>query len=494
MAAIGQTGTPAMFMGPQRPTGVSCPAHAAKVYTTFVWQRDAIAFADRCNRAAAGLPEEEPCAAETSMRPPGNPAADLACHAEPAVTGETQPGTGVGVFYRSSDAETQEPPGSRRLDEIVKVFCQERGGERGYHRQFVAASHAALWARCNALPPQDRHYYEVIKEGSPCHLYFDLEYATACNADVDGDALVEKLLCMVSQRLKQEWGFDMQPDWVVELDSSSATKFSRHLTIRIPGHAFPNNHAIGCLVSQLLASSEAMQLMVRKGGADEAAHTFTSFVDSAVYTKNRHFRIIWNSKGGKTATLVPTERFATAPGHGMSRQQLFLESLICNVPPTARLLHVDGSNTTLTGSRAAGTAHPLRTCLPVSPGRAGSSVKVVRLCDEGEQAPEGLSLQRVQAWAEAAKGFVEQMARQRAGGQPATARTIAHCGLAGTVAYSMIGPGSHYCENIGRCHQSNHVYYVVNFVEGAYAQKCHDPDCSSFRSAWMPLPAELRLT
>jgi hypothetical protein len=55
------------------------------------------------------------------------------------------------------------------------------------------------------------------------------------------------------------------------------------------------------------------------------------------------------------------------------------------------------------------------------------------------------------------------------------------------------GPGSHYCENKGRCHASNHVFFVVSLRDGQFAQKCYDPDCSHFRSAWMPLPQHLVL-
>ena len=55
------------------------------------------------------------------------------------------------------------------------------------------------------------------------------------------------------------------------------------------------------------------------------------------------------------------------------------------------------------------------------------------------------------------------------------------------------GPGSHYCENVGRCHASNHAYIVLSLCSGQYAQKCYDPDCAGFRSAWMPLPPDLVL-
>lgn len=49
---------------------------------------------------------------------------------------------------------------------------------------------------------------------------------------------------------------DLQPEWVYELDSSHAGKFSRHLILRIPGIAFVNNWAVGHLVSQILAEPE----------------------------------------------------------------------------------------------------------------------------------------------------------------------------------------------------------------------------------------------
>ncbi len=36
-----------------------------------------------------------------------------------------------------------------------------------------------------------------------------------------------------------------------ELDSSTPAKFSRHLTVRLPGYAFANNHAMGKFVGQV---------------------------------------------------------------------------------------------------------------------------------------------------------------------------------------------------------------------------------------------------
>jgi hypothetical protein len=208
--------------------------------------------------------------------------------------------------------------------------------------------------------------------------------------------------------------------WIMELDSSTAEKFSRHIIVRVPGRAFPNNLVMGHFVSNLTSSPEAraklyvaregrsnghpsaaaaaggsggncgnscrsrgehlqggMQMApmavagggggagssrvwigaaqgeaadggavttgsdrgsawpglppqpphpaaiaaaeyaAGRGGGGEAGNRNNSssgdlvcFVDSAVYTKNRHFRLIWSSKGGKKAVLEPTTRFA----------------------------------------------------------------------------------------------------------------------------------------------------------------------------------------
>ena len=44
------------------------------------------------------------------------------------------------------------------------------------------------------------------------------------------------------------------------------------------------------------------------------------------------------------------------------------------------------------------------------------------------------------------------------------------------------GPGGHFCENVGRNHRSNYIFFVINFSDGVFCQKCHDPECRDFRS------------
>ncbi len=49
------------------------------------------------------------------------------------------------------------------------VFSAERPGGA---RTFLAATPAEFWRRACDVPPQHRHFYEIIRQGWPCHLYF----------------------------------------------------------------------------------------------------------------------------------------------------------------------------------------------------------------------------------------------------------------------------------------------------------------------------------
>lgn len=39
-------------------------------------------------------------------------------------------------------------------------------------RKFLVTSYAELWSRYALMPPRCRHFYEIVRENKPCHLYF----------------------------------------------------------------------------------------------------------------------------------------------------------------------------------------------------------------------------------------------------------------------------------------------------------------------------------
>ena len=48
----------------------------------------------------------------------------------------------------------------------------ERGADG--KRSFIVSTYAAFWARYQGMLPQHRHYYEIIRQNWPCHLYFGM--------------------------------------------------------------------------------------------------------------------------------------------------------------------------------------------------------------------------------------------------------------------------------------------------------------------------------
>lgn len=62
---------------------------------------------------------------------------------------------------------------------------------------------------------------------------------------------------------RRHFGLGLDRRCVYELDSSTPAKFSRHLTVRLPGHAFANNHAMGKFVGQVSGIVGAREELAR---------------------------------------------------------------------------------------------------------------------------------------------------------------------------------------------------------------------------------------
>ncbi|GIL66172.1 hypothetical protein Vafri_19775, partial [Volvox africanus] len=380
--------------------------------------------------------------------------------------------------------------------------------------------------------------------------------------------------------------------------SEYVDKFSRHLVVRLPGVALAHNGVAGAIVAKLRPLLQAAGLFLFKAGEGPGGAT-ACIVDPAVYSRERHFRMIWCSKGGKAAVLRPTGRYimaphetqhqyqqhpAPAPGRGEpvaavaggtcwrqgalgarkvtamataaplatlppTSQQLFLASLICNVHPGARLLDVPGGFLDglppLRGGGVLGavsgpgsassyrqTGHLYEGNISHPVGGVYRTIKITWAAEpedlrdaaasppptiqhqqeqQGQAQRQGQQQQSVgrgglgggdgegggghhqtflQRLALGAVSFVELMATDRAGGAEAQVRSMAYCGEGASVTYGMIGPGSHFCDRIGRRHRSNHVFFLLDFLRGCYCQKCYDPECAGWRSEWNAMPPE----
>mmetsp|Transcript_14927 Transcript_14927/g.22456 ORF Transcript_14927/g.22456 Transcript_14927/m.22456 type:complete len:392 (-) Transcript_14927:849-2024(-) len=239
---------------------------------------------------------------------------------------------------------------SLSTSEDVKLFSFE--SSLSSKRKFLVTDFSEFVTRYDSLPTSNRHVYEVIREGFPCRLYFDLEFNRPANPEVDGIYLTRRWLEAVAWHIFELYGVCISPEHVVDLDSSTTTKFSRHIIILLPSHLkdsqcstnapllpsfgsqevlFSNNAEVGEFVHSVVGGKllcnpdisdndgDGVEVVPRKFGGMRvrpewkdmwlwtADHTSkVCFVDLGVYSRNRVFRLLLSRKFGKDTPLTVT--------------------------------------------------------------------------------------------------------------------------------------------------------------------------------------------
>ncbi|KAK8460374.1 hypothetical protein SEVIR_2G319800v4 [Setaria viridis] len=333
-------------------------------------------------------------------------------------------------------------------------------------RRFLVSTYDEFWRRYNDMDSKIRHHYEVIQEGSPCHIYFDLEFDTRLNKKRDADEMVDILVAVIFSALHDKYSIEAQEEWITELDSSTEEKFSRHLIIRIPNTAFKDNSHVGAFVSEVCSQIAAQRaanpnldkLYITKESSSTGP-VDQLFMDTAVYSRNRCFRLAFSSKSGKNSFLVPSRRFKCKE---MNDKDVFMESLICRLDDNCDKLLICKLDL-----ECKKTLHfDSEFSMPQIHGRSKNSISTYR-SDFPQESTYGKSP------FPALDGFIESIASF--GNVSGKIRSWYWFSQYGLMIYSMLR--SRYCENIGREHKSNHVMYIVDFQRAAYYQKCYDPDC-----------------
>lgn len=195
-------------------------------------------------------------------------------------------------------------------------------------RNFIVCHPERYWTLYESKDPNDRHSYEVIVEYQPCKLYFDIEYKKKLNENVDSETLIRKFKYYLLEHLKKTFGREVGDSDIIDLDSSTEDKFSRHLILDL---VFVDNYAVGNYVKVLaneMLQDEAFKVKL----SDD--YCYGVFIDQGVYTKNRNFRIYLSSKYGKHKVLKTTHSTDASP------KEVFLKSLVTNTKS-------DGNQTTV---------------------------------------------------------------------------------------------------------------------------------------------------
>ncbi|KAK5865838.1 hypothetical protein PBY51_020077 [Eleginops maclovinus] len=381
--------------------------------------------------------------------------------------------------------------------ETVHVFALEKEKTSLGQRIFLVTSYSELWHYYRTYPQSLMHCYEVIPEGAVCKLYFDLEFHKPSNQGTDGISMMSSLIQYVCDKLMEVYGIECSAKNILNLDSSTDDKFSRHLIFNLQNAVFKDNLHMGRFIHSILQSvlntpksslsvginseeknSDTGTPAVSEGTAAAAGETSGSpeakrrkqeekdlsflqvknkdgqpclFVDLGVYTKNRNFRLYKSSKVGKNAafTVADDNKFIQRPAKGISAEEsVFLASLVCNISFTGqRILTSDKSETKKSKTSGAD-------CQQESPTDPGSLSGYL-----SSPYPE-------------VDSFVLTVVKKD-----------------GLVVYDIAK--YRWCANVERFHKSNNIMIVVDLKDEAWYQKCHDTECRNFRSSSYPLPQEI---
>uniref|UniRef100_F6WJQ1 DNA-directed primase/polymerase protein n=1 Tax=Ornithorhynchus anatinus TaxID=9258 RepID=F6WJQ1_ORNAN len=385
--------------------------------------------------------------------------------------------------------------------EAVHVFALEDSVGDG-HRIYLVTTYSELWHYYKARKNKKflMHCYEVIPENTVCKLYFDLEFDKAANPGADGPKMVAQLIEHVSRALQESFGVPCSAEDVLNLDSSTDEKFSRHLIFQLRDVAFKDNVHVGRFVRAALRpapppleeqpragtpagpapSSSAGDVAEEPGPSGQGGRDLSRFlvdgkaggqqlfVDLGVYTRNRNFRLYKSSKRGKSVTLEVAEDnrfFPTQPKNVSEEERYFLSSLVSNIrfSETLRVLTCDPPE-----DKERKTPHRTSSGPPAAT-VGGSCASPYPELDE----------------------FVLSLVDK--GGVKGGIRRWNYFFPEELLVYDI--SRYRWCANVGRAHKSNNIMILVDLKNEIWYQKCHDPVCraENFKSEGSPLPAAVCL-
>lgn len=319
--------------------------------------------------------------------------------------------------------------------------------------------------------------FQVILEGEPCCLYLDLEYEIELNPDKNGVEMTKTVIEIICGYLSKYWDIKCDEKNIINLDSTTKKKFSRHLIFRMKGIAFKDNSHVGRLLKNIVV--DIMNYLETNGSAFHNVLSYIDrknledlfiatdkkkkmFIDTAVYTKNRHFRIYKATKWGKNSHLTRANdcKYELIKENENKELGFFLESLISHFSNKKNLVLLEfnkESADNLLSSQSQRSQGVLR-----SPSKDSKKSSPYPVVDK----------------------FIRQLV------EPGVIRQSKYYETTKTIVYDIAG--NRFCQNIGRQHKSNGIYWVVDLKSKLTYQKCHDEDdCPRFRSSSVPLPLEI---
>lgn len=272
------------------------------------------------------------------------------------------------------------------------------------------------------------HWYECLLVDRPSRLFLDVEN----DAYVD----IAAIAAFVTDCIRERFGTEAHMEI---LDSCSDQKYSWHIIVT--NLYFKNVYHVGAFVRRIVLAMEHGQ------GCELA-----TAVDTAVYTKNRMFRVCGSTKFGSQRVL--------------KHAKPWFELLVQN--PTATFVEcceIDGSAPMSTSARPSAIFHH----------RGDKWVQVVPRRElTGSETTQCPLINPVLDWLDTVH-------------QAKTQRHTLKMRIDGSFT---IYTRSKQCGIANRTHKSNNIWYRINPVQNIIVQKCHDEDCGR-KTNTIPHPSQL---
>lgn len=400
-----------------------------------------------------------------------------------------------------------------------RVFAEETSasGKRKYIVGHLGRFMQQYW---RDRDPRSRHCYEMIREGTNCRLYFDLEFCKVSNPQIlpnESEELMNEFIAELCIEFQEVYDIKIDRSNIVDLDSTTDKKFSRHLIIHLPKQQlFADAHAAGIFAKTLvgrlahelsigtLANKRpilAKHLFVKQKPCDppnkmgDTSKRDTCFVDLGVYTRNRLFRILGSTKFGKPSSAA----LRIAVANEFPFPEGFDNTKFYHIEKKVNVKNADERDIEAFSKSLSWDAHAEALAATLVVPANASKMKRIILdvpTQENDSNVEVTTSRRTTSSTRHAsirtssgpspmpklENYFLATLGQRGGTQGKIRAWSIDCiacrdGRPNTYFLTYQMCENRWCENIQRSHKSNNIMWTLDLSNSMCWQGCHDPDC-----------------
>jgi hypothetical protein len=411
-----------------------------------------------------------------------------------------------------------------------RIFAEETSatGKRKYIAGHLGRFLQHYWRERD---PLIRHCYELIREGTPCRMYFDLEFCKLSNPQIssnESEVLMTEFIAELCCEFQLVHDIQIDRSCIVDLDSTTEKKFSRHLIVHLPNQQlFADAKSAGVFAKTFVERlahelsigtlSQRRQTLTKHlfvnqkptnnpNESNSVTNRETCFVDLGVYTKNRLFRILGSTKFGKPSCaalrIAAANEFPFPEGFDNSKfyhvdKKMDLKDAYERDLDSFRAAlswdaHADALAATLVVPANASTT---RFNIIDGPTQASSEFTTSASLTRRSTSSRGRNSSGHSPMPKLDNYFLATLGR-RGGVQGKIRAWSIECVTNETnkpntyfLTYQMCE--NRWCENICRSHRSNNIMWTIDLADYTCWQQCHDPDCRQAGFRGRPLQLNL---